>query len=85
MRTQRTRFNSLSYGVLAMVGSGIGFYMISGIWRPFDPRGWDYAVQFLSWSIAYLPGFLALLVKARTTTLEAALQAGSASRTPPVA
>ena len=48
-------------GVLAMVGSGLGFYLISGIWRPFDPRGWDYAVHFLSWTIAYLPGFLALL------------------------
>jgi hypothetical protein len=48
-------------GLLAMIGSGIGFYLISGIWRPFDPRGWHYAVHFLSWTIAYLPGFLALL------------------------
>jgi hypothetical protein len=49
-------------GVLAMVGSGLGFYLISGIWRPFDPQGWDYALHFVSWTIAYLPGFLALLV-----------------------
>jgi hypothetical protein len=49
-------------GVLAMVGSGIAFYLISGIWRPFNPHGWDYAVHLLSWTIAYLPGFLALLV-----------------------
>jgi hypothetical protein len=48
-------------GVLAMIGSGLGFYLISGIWRPFDPEGWDYAVHFLSWTFAYLPGFLALL------------------------
>ena len=48
-------------GVLAMIGSGLGFYLISGIWRPFDPEGWDYAVHFLSWTIAYLPGFFALL------------------------
>ena len=47
-------------GVLAMMGSGLGFYLISGIWRPFNPEGWDYAVHFLSWTIAYLPGFLAL-------------------------
>jgi hypothetical protein len=53
-------------GVLAMIGSGVGFYLISGIWRPFNPRGWDYAAHFLSWAVAYLPGFLALLVKART-------------------
>jgi hypothetical protein len=48
-------------GVLAMIGSGVGFYLISGIWRPFDPEGWDYAVHFVSWTVAYLPGFLALL------------------------
>jgi hypothetical protein len=47
-------------GVLAMIGSGLGFYLISDIWRPFDPEGWDYALHFLSWTIAYLPGFLAL-------------------------
>lgn len=49
-------------GVLAMVGSGLGFYLISDIWRPFNPQGWDYAVHFLSWTTAYLPGFLALLM-----------------------
>ena len=50
-------------GVLAMAGSGLGFYLISDIWRPFDPKGWDYATHFLAWSIAYLPGFCALLLK----------------------
>jgi hypothetical protein len=52
-------------GILAMVGSGLGFYLISGIWRPFNPQGWGYAVHFLSWTVAYLPGFLALLVTRR--------------------
>ena len=47
-------------GVLAMIGSGLGFYLISDIWRPFNPEGWDYALHFLSWTVAYLPGFLAL-------------------------
>lgn len=51
-------------GTVAMVGSALGFYLISGIWRPFDPAGWDYAVHFLSWSLAYLPGFLALTLNA---------------------
>ena len=50
----------LARGVLAMIGSGVGFYLISDIWRPFNPEGWDYALHFLSWTIAYLPGFLAL-------------------------
>lgn len=52
---------TLIRGVLAMIGSGLGFYLMSGIWRPFNPQGWDYAVHFVSWTIAYLPGFLALL------------------------
>ena len=55
----------IARGLLAMIGSGLGFYLISGIWRPFNPEGWDYAVHFLSWTIAYLPGFLALLYPTR--------------------
>jgi hypothetical protein len=48
-------------GIVAMIGSGVGFYVISGIWRPFNPEGWDYAIHLLSWTVAYLPGFIALL------------------------
>lgn len=55
--------STFARGAAAMTGSGLGFYLISGIWRPFDPRGWDYAVHFVSWTIAYLPGFLALLIR----------------------
>ena len=47
--------------VLAAVGSGLGFYAISGIWFPFNPQGWDYAIHFVSWIAAYFPGFAALL------------------------
>ena len=50
-------------GSLAAIGSGIAFYAISGIWFPFNPRGWDYAVHFLKWTVAYLPGFAALFVR----------------------
>jgi len=49
-------------GVLAAVGSGAAFYLVSGIWFPFDPEGWDYLVHFGAWTVAYLPGFAALLV-----------------------
>ena len=49
--------------VLAAIGSGLGFYAISGIWFPFRPRGWDYAIHFVYWTLAYLPGFAALLVR----------------------
>ena len=55
-----------SRGVIAAIASGLGFYAISGIWRPFDPQGWDYAVHFAAWMVAYFPGFAALLVT-RTT------------------
>jgi hypothetical protein len=49
-------------GLCAAVSSGIAFYAISGIWRPFHPRGWDYAIHFVSWTIAFLPGFASLMV-----------------------
>jgi hypothetical protein len=53
----------LARSALAAAGSGLGFYAISGIWFPFNPHGWDYAVHFVSWTVAYLPAFAALLVR----------------------
>jgi hypothetical protein len=50
-------------GALAAIGSGASFYLVSGIWRPFDPAGWDYAAHFGAWIAAYLPGFAAILLK----------------------
>jgi hypothetical protein len=54
-----------SRGVIAAIASGLGFYVISGIWRPFDPAGWDYLTHFGAWAVAYFPGFAALLVARR--------------------
>jgi len=54
---------------LAAVGSGLGFYAISGIWFPFNPHGWDYARHFVYWTIAYLPGFAALLIQINRSSL----------------
>jgi cobalamin biosynthesis protein CobD/CbiB len=51
----------LARSALAAAGSGLGFYAISGIWFPFHPHGWDYARHFVSWTVAYLPAFAALL------------------------
>ena len=56
---------TIARGMLAMIGSGVGFYAISGIWRPFDPEGWDYATHWVSWTIAYVPGFAALIFERR--------------------
>jgi hypothetical protein len=47
---------------LAAIGSGVAFYAISGIWMPFNPHGSDYVKHFVYWTIAYLPGFAALLI-----------------------
>lgn len=54
---------ALARGILAAAGSGVAFYLVSGIWSPFDPQGWDYLLHFGAWTIAYLPGFAALLRK----------------------
>src|SRR5688572_25543860 len=56
----------VSRGAIAAVASGLAFYGISGIWRPFNPQGLDYLVHFGAWTLAYAPGFAALLIKART-------------------
>lgn len=61
--------DALLRSTVAAVGSGLAFYAISGIWAPLNPRGWsDYAVHFLSWTFAYLPAFLALLVERSTSS-----------------
>ncbi len=53
-------------GIVAALASGLAFYAISGIWRPFNPQGWDYAVHFAAWTAAYFPGFAALLMARRS-------------------
>jgi hypothetical protein len=57
-------------GGMAAAASGLAFYLIADIWRPFDPQGWDYAVHFAAWTFAYFPGFAALLLS-RTTNATA--------------
>jgi hypothetical protein len=63
LQGRRGMADILTRSALAAVGSGLGFYLISGIWFPFDPRGWDYAVHFVSWIVAYFPAFAALLLR----------------------
>jgi hypothetical protein len=55
--------SAVTRGLLAAIGSGVAFYLISGIWFPFRPRGWDYLTHFAGWTVAYFPGFAALLVR----------------------
>ncbi|MPZ18171.1 MAG: hypothetical protein GEV06_09700 [Luteitalea sp.] len=65
LRNQASVAKALARGLVAAVVSGIAFYAISGIWLPFRPRGWDYLAHFGAWTLAYLPGFAALLVTRR--------------------
>jgi hypothetical protein len=52
----------LARGAMAAAASGLAFYLIAGIWMPFDPRGVDYLVHFAAWTFAYFPGFAALVM-----------------------
>jgi len=61
---------AVARGALAAVASGAAFYLASGVWRPFNPQGWDYLTHFGAWTLAYFPGFAALLV-ARTQSVAA--------------
>ncbi len=50
-------------GLSAAVLSGVAFYAISGIWTDPAPGGPNYALNFASWSFAFLPGFVALFFR----------------------
>lgn len=56
-----SRGAALGRGALAAVGSGLAFYAISGIWTRPAPGPPDYAYHFSCWTVAFFPGFLALL------------------------
>jgi hypothetical protein len=57
---------ALGRGIAAAIGSAAAFYAVSGIWMPFNPVGLDYLWHLAAWTIAYLPGFAALLVGQRS-------------------
>jgi hypothetical protein len=59
----RSPTGALIRGAASAVLSGLAFYMISGIWTRPTPGGPDYLRNFLSWSFAFLPGFLALFTR----------------------
>ena len=69
MRTSASISTVVTRGVIAALGSGLAFYLISGIWRPFNPHGWDYATHFAAWTFAYLPGFAALVMGKRVSRI----------------
>jgi hypothetical protein len=62
--------SALLKGLTAAVLSGLAFYAISGIWTRPSPGGPNYARHFLSWTFAFLPGFVALFWEGRTRATE---------------
>ena len=56
---------TIARGLAAALFSGLAFYAISDIWRRPSPGGPDYAYHFFCWTVAFLPGFVALLAGAR--------------------
>jgi hypothetical protein len=53
-------------GLVAAVGSGLAFYAISGVWTSPAPGGPRYGYNLLCWTIAFLPGLAALLLRDRS-------------------
>jgi len=52
----------LARGLAAALGAGLAFWAVSGIWLHHDPGGPNYPYNFVCWTLAFLPGFAALLV-----------------------
>ncbi|MEL7060070.1 MAG: hypothetical protein AAGN46_08600 [Acidobacteriota bacterium] len=50
---------------IAAVASGLAFWAISGLWTNPSPGGPDLPVHVASWSFAFLPGFVAMLLAQR--------------------
>ncbi len=53
----------MTRGLVAALTSGSAFYFVSGIWIPFNPAGLDYLFHFGAWTLAYTPGFAALMLR----------------------
>jgi hypothetical protein len=55
--------STLARGVLAALGSGLAFWAVSGMWTSAAMAGANYPLRFLLWTLAFLPGFIALLIR----------------------
>lgn len=56
-----TLARAMQRGGAAALFSGLAFWAISGIWTQPSPGGPNYLWHFCAWTIAFLPGFVALL------------------------
>lgn len=54
---------AITRGVVAAAASGAVFYYVTAAnWSRWNPQSIDYVAHFWRWGVAFLPGFLALLV-----------------------
>jgi hypothetical protein len=60
LRRDESMTLALGRGIAAAIVSGVAFYDISGIWTNHTPEGPNYIVNFASWCVAFLPGFVCL-------------------------
>ena len=62
LRGARTA-GAVARGIAAAVLSGAAFYFVAlPMWTRWNPRAIDYVDHFWRWGVAFLPGFVALLV-----------------------
>ena len=67
---ERDGYEQLSLrGLAAALASGLGFWAISGIWLGGSTRNPSYAVNFVSWFVAFAPGFACLLLEPAVAAL----------------
>ena len=51
---------AITRGIIAGFGSGMAFYLVSGMWTRWSPETINYADHFARWAFAFAPGFAAL-------------------------
>jgi hypothetical protein len=57
---------ALVRAVIAAVASGLAFYVVSGMWTNWNPATINYLDHLVRWTVAFLPGFLALRLGPRS-------------------
>jgi hypothetical protein len=51
---------AITRAIIAGVGSGMAFYLVSGMWTRWNPQAINYLDHFARWAFAFAPGFAAI-------------------------
>jgi hypothetical protein len=63
LRPSEPMTRAIVRGAVAAIFSGIAFYLVSGIWTQDSHESPNLPWHFAGWSLAFLPGFIALFWK----------------------